>query len=51
MLKHRHALFFKKTKVFGFVPLGGRGEAVLEGANLKVTVPEKLDFVWVKLAL
>lgn len=31
--------------------IGGRGEAILEGANLKVTVLEKLDFVWVKLAL
>jgi len=30
--------------------IGGRGEAVMNGANLKVTVPEKLDFVWVKLA-
>ena len=41
--------------IFGNRPLkvegviGGRGEAALEGANLKITVPEKLDFVWVKL--
>ena len=31
--------------------IGGYGDAVLEGAKLKVTMPEKLDFVWVKLAL
>ena len=43
------------SPIFGTKPLtvegviGGRGEAALEGANLKVTVPEKLDFVWVKL--
>ena len=45
------------SPIFGTKPLmvegviGGRGDAVLEGAKLKVTVPEKLDFVWVKLAL
>ncbi len=41
--------------IFGARPLtvegviGGRGEAKLDGAALSVTVPEKLDFVWVKL--
>ena len=29
--------------------IGGRGEASAEGTRLSVTVPEKLDFVWVKL--
>ena len=44
------------SPIFGTKPLtvegviGGRGEAALERTNLKVTVPEKLDFVWVKLA-
>ena len=41
--------------IFGSRPLkvegviGGRGESVLEGATLRVKIPEKLDFIWVKL--
>ena len=41
--------------VFGKCPLkvdqviGGRGEAILEGSRLTVTIPDRLDFVWVKL--
>ena len=30
--------------------IGGRGKAALDGARLAVTIPEKLDFVWVKFA-
>ena len=30
--------------------IGGRGEAAIDGTRLSVTVPEKLDFVWVKLS-
>lgn len=29
--------------------IGGRGTAVLSGNSLTVSVPEKLDFIWVKL--
>ncbi len=29
--------------------IGGRGTATLDGPRLTVTIPEKLDFVWVKL--
>ena len=42
--------------VFGRCPLkvdeviGGRGEAILEGSRLTVAIPERLDFVWVKLS-
>ena len=41
--------------IFGEHPLtvekviGGRGSATLEGVSLTVSVPEKLDFIWVKL--
>ena len=30
--------------------IGGRGKAAFDGARLAVTIPEKLDFVWVKFA-
>ena len=30
--------------------IGGRGKAALDGTRLAVTIPEKLDFVWVKFA-
>ena len=45
------------SPIFGTKPLkvegviGGRGEAVLEGAALRVKIPEKLDFIWVKLGV
>ena len=29
--------------------IGGRGDAKVAGGALRVTVPEKLDFVWVRL--
>jgi len=29
--------------------IGGRGKAVVDGTQLMVDVPEKLDFLWVKL--
>ena len=29
--------------------IGGRGSARLENGSLIVNVPEKLDFIWVKL--
>ena len=41
--------------IFGKRPLsvegviGGRGKATLDGMHLTVSIPEKLDFVWVKL--
>ena len=41
-------LMGKKIRV-GFVGIGGRGTAEVRGGGLAVTVPEKLDFVWVKL--
>lgn len=37
----------RRLKVEGVI--GGRGEATLAGTALAVNVPEKLDFVWVKL--
>ena len=37
----------RRLRVDGVI--GGRGEATLDGAALLVTVPEKLDFIWVKL--
>ena len=43
--------------IFGSRPLkaegviGGRGEAALDGAALRVKIPEKLDFIWVKLGV
>ena len=30
--------------------IGGRGRAVLSGSSLKVSIPDKLDFIWVKIA-
>ena len=42
--------------IFGSRPLavdsviGGRGKARLDGSSLSVTIPETLDFVWVKLS-
>lgn len=38
----------RRLSVDGVV--GGRGEARIEGGSLAVTVPEKLDFVWVKVS-
>ena len=31
--------------------IGGRGKAVLDGSRLTVTIPKKLDFVWVKFGV
>ena len=36
---------FKSAQV-----IGGRGTASFDGSRLSVTIPEKLDFVWVKFA-
>ena len=38
----------RKLKVDDCV--GGRGTASIEGSRLSVTVPEKLDFIWLRLA-
>ena len=37
------------TRIAAAEVIGGRGTAQVRGGQLAVTVPEKLDFVWVKL--
>ena len=39
----------RRLKVEGVI--GGRGEAEMQGSRLNVRVPEKLDFIWVKLGV
>ena len=42
---------FGARRLKGEGVIGGRGEAEMRGSRLSVRVPEKLDFVWVKLGV
>jgi len=56
-LNRKASCTFDLEPVFGACSLvvdgviGGRGEASAEGACMKVAVPEKLDFAWVKFSV
>ena len=41
---------FGKRKLKVDACVGGRGSASLDGSLLSVKVPEKLDFIWLRMA-